>query len=505
MEVSLQNLNCQVDAFIQETRSQLNECPDSAQEQLQQVTRSLGVLVQRFGTREYSFNLVMERYVEKLYKQIHPFLPDILSAYRPEDYDYDADLTRADIAFTAYYALSLIYKKENKYPQLKEMIDEHNAWATAYYPLAYEICSRYHKRMHQYDHALRCDNEAIQWLDSEGIRNCALGISFASTVCRMYEQNSAVRQEDWQSANQYISDAIAYNPSYPKYHFLRGKLLFYAHRSLHDDDRFRAYCEEAIQCVNTASNLQRRQIGKHHHETLEEYRILQEDIRREMDRRSAQALPFQPMSGDMLEQRIREVLNASEEYYCRPQNPNLKPGQPFVFISYAHADFRSVYCDLLRLYAQGICFQFDGNLCEGKSWEEEVRHYLSREECLGVLFYISKHTPLSAAVEKECQFLQAQQGSKFSFSVNLEGSTPPSEILIQSILEHQLQGYREKHVDSSRIINFLSFFNDSITYIAKSPLDGPEGSKHISHLIHALIRQDPALQLNTQAPAYAQL
>lgn len=486
-----------VKTFIDNTTSLFNSvktAEDSVRKQA--VHDSLLNLVKTFHTAGYCFNLSIERYTEKFYGTIYPFLPTLLEENKPDDPCADGTTDETDLAFAAYYALSLICKKEHDTEGLKKLIDAHDEWASNMnYPLSYEILSRYHKRIGELSRALEYDSFALQLLRHTKVKtNCAVGISYASTVCRMYHLGIDVTNTQWQLANDYIQDAIMYNPKYPKYHFLRGKLLFYSHRTIRDINAFEAYCKQALEHIDEAIDLQSGLTGKHQSSTIFEYGKFKNEIENELALRKLEVLPFHPMSPAALDAEIQKVLESPTEDYCRPKSPNLKPGQKFVFISYSHQDFKSVYCDLLRLYARKVCFQYDALLSAGKKWTDEVHQYLRKEECVGVIFFISRNTPFSEAVEKECELLKAQDGSKFYFSVNLEDISP-TNILMQSVANYVTTPPNGKTITSSRIVNFLTTFHDDITHIKKPQADGPSGSRHIDKMITELKSHDQELIL----------
>ena len=489
--------------FLKCTSAEFKEARTKTDAEKREAVRiSLQRLVTDFGTRGYGFNLAIERYSEQFHDSIQPYLDGILQEFMPEDPCGDPLQAESDLAFAAYYAISLCCKKENDLKRLEQLIDAHNEWTSIMnYPLAYEVLARYYKRTHDLPRALECDMQAIRFLKySEEKKNCAVGISYASTVCRMYENGIDVTSTQWRLAREYIEDAIAFNPDYPKYYYLKGKLLYYSHRTERNIDVFENYCKEALDHIDNAMRLQSLQHGKHQSHSIAEYQKMIQDIESELERRQQQILPFQPMSPAELDAEIQKVLNSNTEDYCRPKNPNLKPGQKFVFISYSHADYKSVYCDLLQLYARNICFRYDALLSAGKNWEDEVHRYLCMEECVGVVFYISKNTPFSEPVRKECQLLKQQDESRFYFSVNLEKQSP-TNILIQSIASYVNNPTSDKSITADRIVNFLQTFHDNITYIKKPPEDKADGIAHIPSLINELTKREPELQYVNVVPA----
>lgn len=73
----------------------------------------------------------------------------------------------------------------------------------------------------------------------------------------------------------------------------------------------------------------------------------------------------------------------------------------FLFISYAHRDQAFVYESLCILEERGLNFWYDKELNIGDEWDERVAKVIRHEDCVGVLFFVSVHSVLSAAVEKE--------------------------------------------------------------------------------------------------------
>ncbi len=499
MTMPLQELTAKVNAFINRTHTTLLQAGQPTPQEA--ITSSLQQLVQEFGTEDYGFNLVMEQYVRYFKDLSFPHLPRILEENRHSEDIIPVVSDDMNVAFAAYYALSLIYKKEGNVQALKELADEMRYPFQRLYPLAYEVQSRYYKRIHEYALALRADEWALRFLKTT---NMAVGISYASTVCMMYEEGLEVTAANWEYADRYIDAALNYNPTYSKYHFLRGKLIFYSSRSLRDPAQFRSKCDEAASWIIAAQRLEQPQYGKYTNTALNEYQQVLDRIRDELAQRAANTLPFQPMTEQELQRRIDEILAASDEESCRPPNPKLKPGQKYFFVSYAHADFKAVYCDLLRLYAQKIPFQYDGDLSAGVNWETQVHEYISKPECLGVVFYISKHTPLSEAVEKECYLLkETLNDTKAYFSVNLEGNMAPTEILFQCIRSNDITTLQAKRVDNERMINFLSTFHDKVIYVRKMPADGPASQRHLPSLLAAIDGTFKELECGEQHPVPA--
>ena len=497
MALPPEQLTSRVEAFIDSIRQSFiaaseKECDEAMAEA---TVLSLKRIASEFGTAEYDFNYSVEHYVEHYCDLIKPYLTDILVAHLPKHASLASHNEETDIAFVAYYVLSLIYKKEDRQEELKSLIGAKYSFFTRLYPLAFEVRSRYFKRIREYEEALDSDEQAIEFLEAQNIINSALCISYAATVCRMYDQGYTVEAHQRYCAERYIQDALTYNPTYPKYHFLKGKLLFYSSRSDPDPARFSDICEKALECIKKARQLQMGQPGAHFEKALKEYSDLKALILQELNKRRDQTLPFRHISGREFYDGIEKILSASDSKDFLPPSPNLKPGQKYVFISYSHDDFKSVYCDLMSLYNKKIPFLYDGNLPKGTRWDQEVHNYIQSSDCVGVIFYVSKNTILSEAIERECRLVQdTLKGTKSYFSVNLEGSMLPSEIMMSSIIHHGIENCQRFNVNNERMMRFLSTFHDDITFVPKDPNNGPQGTSHISELTAAINNAFPELK-----------
>lgn len=506
MAMTQEMLNQRVDDFISSIQADFVATIDSIdpQDMKQATVNALHRLVDTFGTSDYGFNLSVELFVERFCDLIRVHLPDILSLYMPKHIAFVTQSTQTNIAFVAYYALSLIYKKEDREADLKNLTDEKYRFFTQLYPLAFEVRSRYYKRVHEYENALDADEFAIEYLANQNIINYALRISYASTVCRMYEEGYSVEPDQHKHAKEYIDNAIQYNPNYPKYYYLKAKLIFYSGRKLQNSQQFNKICDEAVSNIKHARRLLMGQPSAHFEKSLNEYNELLNKISQETRIISDQLLPFRPFSKEELHSRIQAVISAENPKECLPPNPNLKPGQKYFFVSYSRKDFKAVYCDLLMLYANKIPFQYDACLSKGERWDEEVHKYINREECLGVVFFISRNTPLSEAVEIECRLaLEFSKKGKRYFTVNLEGDLAPTKLLMHCVLDHGVDTCWDSQLRNPRMITFLNTFNDNIIYVSRPNFTNPEESPHISELIDSIKQTFPELLSNEPETAYS--
>lgn len=123
-------------------------------------------------------------------------------------------------------------------------------------------------------------------------------------------------------------------------------------------------------------------------------------------------------------------------------NPSFNEDQNYVFISYSHKDYKSVYCDLVEMYKNGVRFWYDSNIVAGDMWDETVKRALVDERCSGVIFYISENSFLSKAVYKEIELALGDVNgceSKIFFAVNLSPFAEPDRIRYEISKNHSYE------------------------------------------------------------------
>jgi tetratricopeptide (TPR) repeat protein len=497
MAHSLEVLPQEVSAFCDSYLDAYDACIEDPVAAKDITAAALAELAVKFTTADYDFNYAMEIFVERYCDDIAPVLPEIVNDNLPARNSRRTKKT--DLAFSAYYAQSLICKKEHDLNGLKALLGERYAPLHNLYPLSYEVKSRYHKRCGDYDEALECDDYAITILEGNGITNYGLCISYASTVCMMFDMGFEVTKDRAKRAAKYIETAIRYNPEYPKYHFLKGKLLYYANRSHPDPKVFDKAAQAAIDSIKTALQALFSKGGVHVDSERKTYSALIRQIQRERNHRMEETMSLFTFK-DMLPSEVKtakeKVLQAERAKDCLPMRPNLKPGDKYFFVCYCTEDFKSVFCDLIEMYSRKIPFIYDESLMHGVDWLSQVRSYISSEDCVGVIFYISRHTVTSGALEKEIRLVVHDfKDHRPYFCVNLEGDTPPSQILIEAIQENTSELLQKCGVDGNRICCFLQAFTDDGVFTPKYPQDGADSSSHFCDLLPAITKKFPSICL----------
>lgn len=201
------------------------------------------------------------------------------------------------------------------------------------------------------------------------------------------------------------------------------------------------------------------------------------------------------MAGFSAEEYKRELATASDIKQLG-QKLFQKPGtaQRYLFISYAHDDYKRVYQDLADLRERGIPFWFDEGLLAGENWDEVVRRRMADFNCAGVVFYLSDSLFLSESIQTEIRIAYGWDNHPDSprdplpcFAVNLTKDNP-NRILARVTPCKKFQGIKDKSAALREWFNtFSKAFPDKATYLSFS---------HVRHMEQLIERAD--IMLNSQ-------
>lgn len=75
--------------------------------------------------------------------------------------------------------------------------------------------------------------------------------------------------------------------------------------------------------------------------------------------------------------------------------------EPFLFISYCHRDCDVVLSDICELKRHGVRLWYDKSIYAGEVWDDKALNIIRKENCVGVLAYISENAVKSESVAKE--------------------------------------------------------------------------------------------------------
>ncbi len=192
-------------------------------------------------------------------------------------------------------------------------------------------------------------------------------------------------------------------------------------------------------------------------------------------------------------EQFREQILASESVAaCRkPPLPVCGEDQNYLFISYAHADYKAVYCDLLRLYENRVRFWYDEGIDLGPvHWSDAAREKMADEHCAGVIFYVSAAAFMSPSVMKEIEWVQEMreknegQGKNF-FAIYL-GSSSAERILFEELpLQFSYDERKAKGLDGKKMSFLFSFFEGT----GLSREAAPESEVHMPRLLEQIGKQ----------------
>ncbi len=447
--------------------------PTGDEQEKQGIRRCLAFIVENYGTEEYGFNLATEQLSKRSTDGTAGFLKEILD----EEISHCENL---DIAFTACYVLTLLYKKRVDHSGCQDALASLENLRKNYfrrfanYVLSHELKSRCYKRMEdRLNDALREDQTAIDLLARKGKQNIGLYVSFASTVCKMIDSNEELDAFDIDSAIKYIEAVIAVNSRYSKYYYLKALLVF--HRSKWDKKQELLFdYHEAVSLLDTAKKCLDRQ-SQHYRSDMKHYNALL----------CRMELAVTEHAND-LKQKI--IASANRDMAVKLM-PKANANGNYFFVSYSHADYKQVYCDLIELILRqqnGPCLFVYDNMPEfmaGKKWTTLVKNFITDPKCCGVIFYLSPDFILGKSTREEIGYTRDRFGASCEdyFSVNLTHSTP-FKLLLETLQSKELQELETLHFNREGVLNYLSLFTDEAIYIKRDT--DPASTVHIEELDH---------------------
>ena len=478
----------EADAFVDTLKKYFSDDND-----YNAVVNCLQKLVEDYDTNSYYFNYITEKIVELHWETVSKEMPEIVKNLinKVEGLNYDKEI--AKIAFAAYYSLSLIYKKNNNIEELNKLLGDAYFLTLKRFPLIFEVRSRYHKRIGDYKNALKSDFQAINVLANHGIENPAVYVSYASTVAMVCESGNTytLNDNEIEKALHYIDKAIDFNPSYPKYHFIKGKLIYYKNKNNLNFDEFEKSCKTAKECIRKAEAC----LNADNYHYIADYDLYEDFVtlidtsiaERRENKDTSEA--FRNLSKAEIRKIKDDILKSNKAQECRPECPKLKTGQKYIFISYCTDDYKSVYCDLVELYANKIPFDYDEALIHGKGWEAQVKEKINNDDCVGVLFYLSSKTVLSDSIEKEIEmvtqkFNSSNEFKEHCFWINLESGYTPFKLLLKAIQENDINSLLAKNVNVKRLMTYLDTFDDGSVFSEKDV--EPDSNSHFKEFVRSI-------------------
>lgn len=181
---------------------------------------------------------------------------------------------------------------------------------------------------------------------------------------------------------------------------------------------------------------------------------------------------------------IQQLEEATDITKCeRVPVPDIEENQNYLFISYAHQDYKKVYADLAVLYHAGVRFWYDQGLKAGKNWDTEVFEMIKNPRCSGVIFFLSENLFLSKSANQEIDVVMGSENVPFKnyFCVNLT-EVQPNRIL-RNILRLEDSVLDNAGLDMDRIATLAKAFSDKQTYLSIFDVE------HKKNLLHQIASQ----------------
>lgn len=451
----------------------------SHQDAQKKVYEFLSLIVTNAGCYDYMCVIALTKFEEKHGKFILPYLYEVL-----DNYFNFPDYFSKDIAFAAFYNIGLHYAR---YFQVNELLAllKNSKYIEAFkddYPLCYGVMSRYFSIKGMYERMYLLNQGSIRNLEKlkknrpevftltpygyqQTGENVALKVGCVAAAVKMFEQkfirgqldvfvnnstsnhnqeltheklqgfidNSEVYESnDYLISNdtlsiisEYIEQAIAYNPKYPKYPFLKAQVIFY--KALFNKERIdfdklieiKQLLDKARSLENPKANDYALRVGQFD-KFLAQVESYIENRNTGLEKKTT--LEYFKMKD--------EIINMQS---CPPPQKRLKPNakgnEAYAFISYSTIDFRSVYCDLLAYKNRGINFWYDAEVVPGEKWQKIIEEKIKNAEC--IICYLSANFLKSRAVLNELQLFKKY--NKEVIWIDLTGQKQISKIIIDVI------------------------------------------------------------------------
>lgn len=190
---------------------------------------------------------------------------------------------------------------------------------------------------------------------------------------------------------------------------------------------------------------------------------------------------------------ISQLMASDSIVSCDPVPlPEISENQNYIFISYAHQDYKQVYSDLAVMYHAGARFWYDRGLPAGKNWDAEAKKMIENPRCVGVIFFLSENLFLSKSVNEEIDLVRGneEQSRKNYFCVNLTNALPSR--ILRNIMRMDDDVLDKAGLDMGRISVLANAFSDKMTYLRFS--DATHRKDLINHIAEQFNVMEPIKQ-----------
>ena len=208
------------------------------------------------------------------------------------------------------------------------------------------------------------------------------------------------------------------------------------------------------------------------------------------------------MGVDWNEYRGEILASASADGCRRPPLPPCAEDQNYIFISYAHEDYKAVYCDLLKLCENGVRFWYDEGIDLGPvHWSEAAQKKLADPRCVGAIFYVSPDSLMSPSVMQEIEWFSRmrEEGQEKNYFAIYLGSSSIDRILYESLpARYSYDDRKAKGLDGKKMAFLNEFFGGTgLTREAE-----PESDAHLARLLEQIAKQFNVMDLRVEADEF---
>ena len=479
-------------------------------EQYQYVESLLNDINDYYTPHSYETILAATYVVEKFFLQLVPVLEMSIANYHL----FKEKGNDKNISFLGFYILCVIfYRQHNKEKMKKTLLD--NYYDFYGYPLFYELVSRYFSITDNYLGGLRIDIKTIDILsrtfpkgvttspkglevvtDNVGVK-CGVASALGSILEYCYLRNdyskdgiskknsveivddegiiamlkddtkptykiSDVSEGDFSTGLNFIDSCIAYNPDYPKYYYIKARLLFFV-GLLKEGMLSSANKKEIISLINTSIE-KINPNSKNAKDQKESYNRFKATVKEFPINETNWYLE---KSFKYLREKDEIIHSASNAECPRPMN-NVRSEAPYAFISYSSNDYKAVFCDLWEMHRRGIHYMYDVDMTAKNFSKEEYQKewYKVVEEkiqgCSVVLCFISESFVSSSAVFTELQLIKKH--NKPVIPIDLSGLN-----LISKIISKYITSRTDANINSELLHILTEIFNDNVSVIPRGP------------------------------------
>ena len=494
----------------------------------------LKTIVEYVGCNDYLFVYAITKLEEKHGKHMLAYLFEILDNYGnyPEYFD-------DSVAFAAYYNIGLHYNRYYQIKELYNFLTKtpYLGIFKKKYPLAFDGIGRYCNMNGMFDRMFIFDHATIRNLEKfkkekpelfsqtkygyiQTGNNVAIKVGIVAAICSMFEQmfirglldknikpqdnnrfsldhvydmpqeeinklidiqdnyqidKSLVNNDNLAIAMDYCEQAIEYNPTYPKYPYLKAQLLFYNaifNKTLIDFTlltQIKDLLTKAKSLENVKANDYQLRVGKYI-----EFQKRVEDYMEKSYTLNKIDLEYYRLKDEIIHMQV-----------CPPPQKRIKPSvkgnDAYAFISYSTLDFKSVYCDLLSYKNRGINFWYDAGVVAGEAWHKTIEQRIINSNV--IICYLSPGFLKSQAIYKELTLFKKY--NKPIIWIDLTGKKQISKIILDVMRNADIDLANQI---SSNMLNLITELIDDDVDIISRDLD-PEATAHIDRIENVILNK----------------